>query len=312
MRNNHSTMRVRWRLPSAVLTGLAFLAITSCGAREAVDTTPPVHPAAAAKSAALAYNYFFSDAVHASSTPKWNVVNTTGRKAWTLSTLAYSAPRSWVIGQNYWNGENDTLTTQPFPIPGLTQGVTLGFRLRYKLQAGDSLKVQYSTFGEGSDWTTLATYISGQNQHYPNWSLRTFALPSNTDFDARRYRVRFHFTSNASLNDWGVSIDNVYVYQQALSAPRNLVAEDLANFVLPLEWDHPADGPVPTVYYIYRATFPTGPFSKLGEADYPADSYVDEEADADTTYFYYVAANRNGYPESPPSNVDSGLIQSGE
>jgi hypothetical protein len=317
MRKFHGNARVVKRISSVLLTGLAFVAITGCSGRSiAPDAAPPAggprEPYVdSGKHASLAYNYFFYDPVTASSAVHWNVANNAGKKAWSLSTTAYSAPRAWVIGQNYWNGENDSLTSQPFSISGFTEGVTFAFRLRYKLQTGDYLRVQYSTNSEGDNWVNLATYNGGQNQHYPNWTLRSFALPANDTNDTVWYRVRFVFTSNGSGTEWGAGVDSTYIYQQMLSAPRNLLAQDDGEDYIEMQWDHPADGPEPYAYWIYRATSPFDEGTLVGETNYPSNSWADGTAEADTQYYYYVEAIRYGYPDSPPSNVDGGARLSG-
>jgi hypothetical protein len=312
MRKFHGNARVVTRISSVLLTGLAFVAITSCSGRSILpDTVPdaggPGEPYVdSGKHTSLAYNYFFSDSIAASSAVNWDVVNTAGKKAWSLSTTAYSAPRAWVIGQNYWNGENDSLATQPFLVPGFTDGITLGFRLRYKLQTGDYLRVQYSTNSEGNDWVNLASYNGGQNQHYPNWTLRSFALPANDTNDPAFYRVRFLFTSNGSGTEWGAGVDSVYVYQRALSPPRNLSASENNSVAIEITWDHPADGPEPYSYLVFRSETPDGNGALLAETTYPNNIVFHTPDDPSVPYYFYVKAIRHGYPDSPPSNIDVG------
>src|SRR5687768_2553096 len=66
------------------------------------------------KEAMYSYKYFYLDSVNHQSGPRWTVQNNAGHKEFMLSNTCHSAPKSWILGCNYWNREDDSLTSNAF------------------------------------------------------------------------------------------------------------------------------------------------------------------------------------------------------
>jgi hypothetical protein len=316
MRSSQGNARVVKRISSVLLTGLAYMAITGCTAQLAAPDAVPLAPVAESdpgveagpagnKAASVAYHYYFNDPISDNSLQRWTIGNHSGTKAWHLSASAFSAPKAFVMGANYWHNENDTLTTEAILVPGYTSGLKLALRLKYKLQPGDILRIQYSQWAEGDDWETLAAFDGGQNAAYPDWSKVTYGLADNAGNGEAYYRVRFAFTSNGSGLDWGVGVDNVVIYQTALSAPVNLATTHGYDWI-DLDWDAPADGTPPTGYIVERSISSYGAWAPVAELQGTATSYTDNSAEYNEIYVYRVRAVRSGFPDGPPSNTAYG------
>lgn len=250
-----------------------------------------------ARGASVVYSRFFLDSVNHQSGGRWTVEDTSGGKSWTLSNTYQSAPKAWVIGGNYWNRENDSLTSQSFTIPADRPDAKLSFYSRHSVAAGDQAVVQIS-FNDGTEWSDVAVYNGTNNTSYPGWDKYLFLLP-NAGVD-RTCRLRVLFTSNTSGTDWGFGLDSVAVYQTQIDPPANLTATAAAGGV-DLDWDHPAAGTRPETYTVERGTNVDGPFTVVGTADYPARVFFDGTAAAGTAYWYRVFATRGGYSSSPIS-----------
>jgi hypothetical protein len=293
-----------------LLTALAtalLLACLGCGAPVGDTVSTDLTPSAD-RTASATFRSFFQDSVTNTSTSKWTVDNATGAKYWLLSNTYYNSPKAWVIGQNYWNGENDVLTSDPFQIPTVTYGIKLSFFTRFNIMPNDFGYVQVQP-GTGADWQTLATYSNGTNAAWPNWNKVTLALPNNNGV-LTNYRIRFLFTSNTSSTNWGWGIDNVSVYQTNVDPPTNLTASEDAVFIT-VDWDAPTNL-APNGYNIYRSTTLNGTYTFQGSVNAPDTDWVDEDAGGPgITYWYKVKAFKTGYLESAYSNADDGEETSG-
>lgn len=266
------------------------------------DSAQPQVGAGATKSASTTYTYFFRDYVSDSSAANWTVTNSNGNKLWVLSTANYySAPRSWTIGGNYWNYENDFLESNPFTVPANRSDIRFVFYTKWKILAQDHGRVQYKV--NAGTWTTLADFTAGSNAAYPGWTKQTYTLPSTGGSNAT-YRVRFWFESDASLTDWGMGVDSVSVYQADLAQPTNIAASDgTYTDKIRLTWDLNS-GITPTSYRIYRATSQGGMYSI--KATVSTKQYDDTTATAGTTYWYKIVALHSGYPDGAFSAPESG------
>jgi immune inhibitor A len=102
-------------------------------------------------------------------------------------------------------------TTSAFSLSGATQ-VTLTYAVKYKTEASyDFFSVLISTNG-GSTWTTLSN-VSGTSSGYSNWApLQTINLDSYAG--QTNVKLRFRFTSDGSVTDYGVALDEVKVVKQ--------------------------------------------------------------------------------------------------
>jgi hypothetical protein len=300
--------------PRHLLIFAALLLLASALSCAGPASTPsPEAPAdqnvGASKNTSASFTYFFQDTVGNGSGPNWSISNSSGNKAWTLSNTSYSSPKAWVIGQNYWNGENDRLTSIGFSVPNNTVGIKLSFYSRWNILANDFGRVDYST-NNGSSWTQVQAFSNGSNAAYPNWTKYTYALPDNISGSAQTWKLRFRFTSDASSTSWGFGVDSISVYQTKLNAPLNLTAtKGTVSGQVDLDWDHNNAGSLsPDQYLIYRAPDnggAPGTFTLLNNVAYPASAYSDNNGTG-TIYWYKVKARKTGYPDSAFGNQDSG------
>lgn len=91
-------------------------------------------------------------------------------------------------------------------------------------------------------------------------------------------------------------------------APMALVASD-GDFQdrIQLGWQLSEYGSLPDGIRILRSTLPDAGFAEVADIS-PADSWEDLSISDDADYFYYVVAYKSGFPDSPPSNTDSGFL----
>jgi hypothetical protein len=261
------------------------------------------------KATSAVYRIFFRDAVNEHSYGRWATNNVTGKKQWELSNTYYSAPKAWVIGQNYWNDENDWLNSRQWSFPEGSAGMALTFQARWNIAAGDQLTIWYSDPAPG-DWQVV-NFTGGSNPNYPGWDRYYFRLPDDGPAPGNTGSLHLNFQSNHSGTGWGFGIDNIAVYQTQLAAPRNVQASDgsVADQV-DVTWEHNNAGTlVPDGYAIYRAPYVNGemgPFAYLDQIAYPGQLFSDGRDDA-SMFYYKVVAVKAGWPDSPDSSTDGGF-----
>jgi hypothetical protein len=300
-------MRSPRLLVFSLVSGILLLA--GCGA--AGTETRPADTggtAPADRSTSATYVKFFEDVGNSASGAKWSISNSSGAKQFGLSSTYYSSPKAWVIGQNYWNGENDRLTSVGFTIPAQTAGIVFAFYSRWQIASGDYARVDYSADNGGS-WVQLQAFTNGSNAAWPNWTKYSYALPSNMTASAKTYRVRFRFTSNSAGTGWGFGADSISVYQRQLSAPQNLSATDELDEIIIIDWQHAADagGHSPEYYDLYRSTNGGNSYEFYASVAYPETFFSEYFPGGGGPYHYKVAARKTGYPLSAFSNSDSGF-----
>jgi hypothetical protein len=301
---------------SLVFASLLALALCACGAGAPLApaapggtaTETPVNPEAD-KAASATFRYFFQDVVSASSHTRWSVENSSGQKSFILSNTAHSAPKAWVIGQNYWNRENDSLTSEVIEIPAeKPSGIKLAFYSRWQIEPNDMAKVEYQI--DGGEWVLLEEFWGGQNPAYPAWTRYWYNLPGSSMEAGYDLRLRFSFQSNTSVTGWGFGVDSISVYQTKMSPPSNVQASDGDPSGLTLTWEPPIDGPEPWTYEIWRATSPEGPYEYAWATNAETFTWTDWDAEFGTIYYYRLRSIReDGYEignYSPPEAGDLG------
>ena len=98
-----------------------------------------------------------------------------------------------------------------FSLAGKT-AATLTFYNKYKTESGyDFFRVEVSTNG-GTSWTQIRS-VSGQSSGYPSWAAQV-SLSLNAYAGQSNVKVRFRFTSDSTIADWGVAFDDVVVTAQ--------------------------------------------------------------------------------------------------
>lgn len=111
----------------------------------------------------------------------------------------------------YINSADWSVTSPAFSLAGKTSA-TLTFFNEYKTESGyDFFKVEISTNG-GTSWTQLRS-VSGQSGGYPAWAPQV-SLSLNSYAGNSNVKLRFHFTSDTSVQDWGVALDDIVVTAQ--------------------------------------------------------------------------------------------------
>jgi hypothetical protein len=257
------------------------------------------------KSASAAYRIFFRDSVNEQSAGRWTVTDLGGAKAWTLSNTFFSPTKAWVVGQNYWNRENDSLLSNTFTTPMGEDGVAISFYARWNIAAGDNGTVY---IWDGIGFQQVVNFTGGSNPNYPSWDKYYFKLPVNVlGVD---WQILASFQSDTAVTGWGFGIDSVAVYQTQLGAVSDLAATDgtVAGQV-DLTWSHNNTGTLtPDGYSIFRAADNNGvpgTFNLLNSVVYPAQNYSDMTGNADF-YWYKVVATKATWPSGPDSNIDGG------
>jgi len=331
-------MKHLWRVCAALLLGASLTVPQGCGSRGAgaqiaPENSPQVKalsfgdsPFAAApddfdinntdKVASASFAKFFLDTVNQASGGRWTVANTSGKKAFTLTNIYESAPYAWVLGNNYWNRESDTLTSNDFTIPGDfagngngTRGIRFSFFSRWSIASGDMATVEYRI--DGGPWSVLAQASGGQSPNYPNWSKYYFELPDNDSGQDQTWNVRYTFASNTSGTDWGFGVDRVAVYQRRLAVPANVAATDLDDSIvrqIRISWDADSDPLLPDSYTILRSTSEQGPYALVATINDPSTttSYLDTPPETVTQYWYKLVAHKAGWLDSVDSASTAG------
>lgn len=296
-----------------LLAAAAAMLMLGCGTANVGNSEPmgAMEELDISRDTSALFRRFFNDTVNHQSGGRWSVASNAAGKRWTLSNTSYSGPKSWLLGGNYWNNEQDTLTSNPFTIADNTGGVNLSFFARWSIAEGDSASVQVR---KGSlEWTTLATYTAGQNSAYPGWTKYYYALGENFSGVGEVWQIRFVFTSDAAVTDWGIAIDSVSVYQTQLAKPLGVQASDyeFGNGVF-VSWQDSTDSVEPDYYTLHRYDSDVWPyFAHLGQVD-PYDGglfggYFDTTAPKGISCFYWLIAHKAGWPDSPSSTLTTGV-----
>ncbi|MBK6314545.1 MAG: S8 family serine peptidase [Blastocatellia bacterium] len=152
----------------------------------------------------------------------WTVsTNVTGNN-WIVSTAGrYTGTNGFRSNQAstaYPNNLDQSLISPAFSLAGKTSA-SLAFRSKYQTEATyDYFKVEISTNG-GTSWTAL-TSGSGLNGTSSGWqSTAGVAMLANT-YSLNSYagqanvKIRFRLTSDASVQKWGVAVDDIAVTAQ--------------------------------------------------------------------------------------------------
>lgn len=142
----------------------------------------------------------------------WTFTKNSG-SGWSIETTSDSRSGAKRFKTNvgystYLNGADWSIVSPSFSLVGKSTA-TLTFYDKYKTESGyDFSRVEISTDG-GSTWKQLRA-VSGTSSGYPSWApqvslnLDTYAGKSNV-------RIRFRFTSDSSIADWGLAVDDIMV-----------------------------------------------------------------------------------------------------
>lgn len=145
----------------------------------------------------------------------WTFPKNTG-SGWSIETTtdSYAGAKRFKTNvgySTYLNGADWSVVSPAFSLAGKTSS-TLTFYNKYKTESGyDFFRVEISTDG-GSTWTQLRS-VSGQSASYPAWAAQV-SLSLNTYVGQSNVKVRFRFTSDSSVTDWGVALDEIVVTAQ--------------------------------------------------------------------------------------------------
>ena len=145
----------------------------------------------------------------------WTFTKNTG-SGWAIETSTDSHGgakrfKSNVGYSTYLNSADWSVVSPSFSLAGKT-AATLTFYNKYKTESGyDFFRVEVSTNG-GTSWTQIRS-VSGQSSGYPSWAAQV-SLSLNAYAGQSNVKVRFRFTSDSTIADWGVAFDDVVVTAQ--------------------------------------------------------------------------------------------------
>jgi hypothetical protein len=145
----------------------------------------------------------------------WTLTKNTG-SGWSIeaSTDVHSGASRFKTNVGYTtyiNSADWAVVSPAFSLAGKTSA-TLTFYDKYKTESGyDFWRVEISTNG-GTSWTQLRS-VSGQSSGYPSWAPQV-SLSLNAYAGQTNVKLRFRFTSDGSVADWGVALDDILVTAQ--------------------------------------------------------------------------------------------------
>jgi len=145
----------------------------------------------------------------------WTFTKNTG-SGWSIETTTDSRSGAKRFKTNvgfttYLNGADWSVVSPAFSLAGKT-GATLTFYNKYKTESGyDFFRVEISTNG-GTSWTQLRS-VSGTSSGYPAWATQV-SLNLNAYAGQSNVKVRFRFTSDSTIADWGVGLDDILLTAQ--------------------------------------------------------------------------------------------------
>jgi hypothetical protein len=144
----------------------------------------------------------------------WTFTKNTG-SGWSIeaSTDSYAGAnrfRTNAAYTTYIHSADWSVVSPTFSLAGKTSA-TLTFYNKYKTESGyDFSRVEISTNG-GTSWTSLRS-VSGTSSGYPAWAQVSLSL--NSYVGNSSVKLRFRFTSDTSVADWGVALDNIVLTAQ--------------------------------------------------------------------------------------------------
>jgi outer membrane protein assembly factor BamB/fibronectin type 3 domain-containing protein len=95
----------------------------------------------------------------------------------------------------------------------------------------------------------------------------------------------------------------------ALNPPTGLSATDRTERGLTrISWSHPASGPTPDGYKIFRCGTQNGTYTQIGTVSYPATQYDDSHPSDPAVYWYRAKSYKAGSDDSAFSNTDDGAV----
>ena len=150
-----------------------------------------------------------------SGAPGWTFTKNAG-SGWSIETSTDSRSgakrfKSNVGFATYYDGADWSVVSPAFSLAGKTSAA-LTFYNKYRTESGyDFFRVEISTNG-GSTWTQLRS-VSGQSAGYPSWATQV-SLSLNGYAGQSNVKIRFRFTSDSTIADWGVAFDDVVVTAQ--------------------------------------------------------------------------------------------------
>lgn len=181
-----------------------------------------------------------------------------------------------VSGENYYSSMSSyssarTAFTVPYNFSITSSGMNTHI-LTYKKPAGAGGVEIYCDSGSGYELikTTTAESYTFKNREANRtyyYKIRAFRTVNGTK----------EFTSYVSQS-----------YKTVLPAATGLKATNVSTASIKLSWSAVKNA---TIYYVYRATSPTGSYYSIGSTE--TTSYVDATAKVDVIYYYKIEARRN-------------------
>lgn len=145
----------------------------------------------------------------------WTFTENTG-SGWSIETTTdmHSGTKRFKTNvgyTTYLDGADWSVVSPAFSLAGRTSA-TLTFYNKYKTESGyDFWRAEISTNG-GTGWTQLRS-VSGQSSGYPSWAPQV-SLSFTGYVGQSNVKLRFRFTSDTTVTDCGVGLDDILVTAQ--------------------------------------------------------------------------------------------------
>ncbi|MDZ7262565.1 MAG: hypothetical protein ONB05_10725, partial [candidate division KSB1 bacterium] len=157
----------------------------------------------------------------------------------------------------------------------------------------------------------LGDYFTGVDDDSTTWQKVMVPItafqPGTEKCDFTRIKTIFHYQKNADEIEHIAWLDEIRIIKAGgvgptrPATPVNLTATGHDSRI-DLKWK-PNSEPDLLGYYIFRASSPSGPFTKLNPVAHETHLYSDFFGENGKTYYYYVTAVNKDYQESLPSDT---------
>jgi hypothetical protein len=229
-----------------------------------------------------------------------------GPYPWGVSgEAAHTQPNSYTDSPGASTGDlRDDSLTQSAATPLTNLVPDLSFFTQYDLENPfDRVAVETSTDG-GVTWKSRATF-TGYSGGF--WNFQT----PLTDSIGANLLVRFHLTTDGSVNYDGIYLDDITIGGQELvpvavpGAPGNVRAAALNSTQVKLTW---ADSLSETGYTVFRKTGPNGTYIAVAQLGANVKAYTNNVPVSDQTFYYTVTAFNAGGSSADSAEVSSTMM----
>ena len=270
----------------------------------------------------------FSEDFEEGNIPENWTISTNSSQGWFITQDGSSS--FWTIPSHTWymcsnddmaddDGSMDYLITPPLNVTG-AENITLNFASYYDGAYGHSAHIAVST--DGINFTEVYTLDPASE-----WVTETVDLSDNTGVP--NLYIAFHSNDNGFWAS-GWAVDDVFITFATRDVPRNLhyrltstgewmlssPKEDVISAFpggIPFEIKYDINNPIRNdfrpveldAFKIYRSLNSASDFEEIAEVGGDINTYIDEDVENSTTYYYFVTAIYPDGSESGPTDVVS-------